>query len=393
MDLAALKKEARASTTSATRLLALSQLDDALAKYIAKLKHAPVSVLDVLVKHANTSVQLAVANNSAASAQALTYLGGHGKFTILKAVAKNPSTPAATLIALASHKQLSVREALLEHPALPSAVLDVLATQADLWRFYLCMRQGSQLGPNAIRSLLSAGTTERRGVALYAPLSPELTQELFDDDAPSVRVAIVTNKSLTKLASWQQKLLTHEDEKTRAAFARNQTSQAFAEQFVSDPSALVRAASVGHLRAKPEHLARLARDSSELVRAAVAGRFFGLSTELITLLAHDSSPFVRAHVAQNRDAPEAILAKLAQDEHELVRFAACCNSDCPTETLEQLSSDSSERVFHFEADPITKSPELKVTIAERAAAHLEQRRNPRSAERYPQPHLNVLFKD
>jgi len=90
-------------------------------------------------------------------------------------------------------------------------------------------------------------------------------------------------------------------------------------------------------------LEKLAKDSKNTVREAVAGNHSTPSTTL-TLLAKDREIFVRRNVASNPNTSREVLAELAKDDATLVIAALVENPNAPKDLLDKLASDSSETV-------------------------------------------------
>lgn len=369
MDVAALKKEAKSKKTAASRL-------------------------EQLARHSDTSIQLAVANNPSAPASALEYLGGHGKFNILKAVAKNPNTPDNILEKLATHKQETVLEALLERSHLPLAAVEALGQRLPpTRRWWLPWKFASVVmsKPALLEKFLTDPDDRvRQSAAEHLPLSDAHFEQLLNDPKPFVRAMLYQNASLMTDANKAMRLLAHPDEMTRAAVAQQSLSATDIQRFVNDASPYVRAAVVRQLHITEAQLEKLANDPDAKVRGAISGRFFSTPVHLLERLSKDPEPYVRAGVAQNGSSTEGMLEHLSHDENEIVRFAVVCNSEVSEDTLERLSLDTSPTRFKLQE---YGKPDQELTIAERAKEHLRQKRQPKSAESFPQPFLTELFAD
>ncbi len=372
MDIAALKKEAKSKKTSSKRL-------------------------EELARHADTSVQLAVANNPNTPSAALEYLGGHGKYTILKAVAKHPNTPDNILEKLSTHKHEAVLEALTERSSLPLAAVEALSQRLPPTRRWWLPKNFSNviMSKPALLEKFLTDLDDRvlQSAAEYLPLSDAHFEQLLNNPKPFVRARLFQNATLMTDIHKRMRLLAHPDEMTRAAVAQQSLSLSDIERFINDPSPHVRAAVVGQMQISEAQLETLSHDPNTKVRGAVSGRFFSTPGHLLERLSHDPEPFVRAGVARNSDSTLGVLEHLARDANEIVRFAVTCNHNAPEKVLEDLARDTSARKFKLEGDRVTKIPEQELTIAERAAQHLQQKRYPKNAESYPQPLLTELFTD
>ena len=318
MDSSAAKKEAKSKKTAPARLLELS-------------------------RHADPSVQLAVAKNPNTPVAALEYLSGHGKLTILKAVAGNPSTPPAILERLALHKQHTVCEVVASNLRTPLATLERLAVHPKgTIRKALTSNRALAL---AILETLSRDADEsvRYGVAGNHQCSPVLLEQLALDESTDVRsvVAVSYNTPLEVVRK-----LAHDPE----ALVRGRTvyrlvkdrQEDLLERLLFDESHDVRVELTVHAESMS---AQLASDPDDDIRERIARRN-DLDTATLKQLLKDPRARVRRTLAHNKTTPTPIfmLEALCADPDRHVRWQVANNNAVTPAILERLAEDQNENV-------------------------------------------------
>jgi hypothetical protein len=340
MDVAALKKEARAKGTSARRLLELAAMDVSLSRLVAKAKRTPTSVLEKLSRSSDTSTQAAVASHSNTPSTVLSYLGGHGKYTILKAVAKNPHTPDEVIEKLATHKHSAVREAVACREVLPEAIAVRLAKDPELAIRMMLIRENRT---DAVWQILAKDSDPRvRGsVAKISTLSDNLLESFFGDPSQGVRASLGLN---FKLASRPD----------------------FVDRLLNDADPVVRTTAYRH--GKIQHYLRMSSDANVNVRAEAAlslnknllnhNDSDTLLKDLFTKFAKDPDPEVRMALTENDQCLADTLIQLATDPDERVRYGVTTNNQTPRVAFEILLKDKSKTRFSMFGEPSPKGQTL-----------------------------------
>jgi hypothetical protein len=367
MNLDELKKEAKSKKTSAARL-------------------------EELARHSDTSIQLAVANNPNANAATLEYLSGHGMWNILKAVAKNPSMPSSAQIRLARHKQVSVREMLVQRSDLAPETLEALARDTEVNLVDLVMHYNAHLRslPQVLEAFVTSPVASaRRGAARFAPVTSDQFERLFKDSDPH----IVGNLYFSPYSSpeQRQRVRNHQNPEVRCMIVKRggfEFSVAELEKASRDSSPIVRAALAGQKPLMPHLLNKLSHDPDPEVRSVIVARFISAWDADLDSFSEELHPWVRAEVAWQTHN-EALSFFLIEDSDLRVRLCLACNPKVPQDVLKELTKDDSPNVF--ELFGAGKSSPSSFTVAQRAELSIQQRLNAQPQEILPQPRLESMF--
>ena len=181
--------------------------DVALLKKEAKNKKTSPSRLEELARHADSSVQLAVAGNPNTPSATLENLGRSTKLSLLKAVARHGNTPLPVLERLARHQQVTVRlaVAVTESPFITEAMAFQLLSDADEGVRYAVLpipwRPRVNWNASAFFDLAAIDSSPlvRRRVALYCN-DPTILQRLLSDPDWAVVADCLGNPLLTASA-------------------------------------------------------------------------------------------------------------------------------------------------------------------------------------------------
>lgn len=163
------------------------------------------------------------------------------------------------------------------------------------------------------------------------------------------------------------------DDSVRAAVATNpQTPLPILEELLTDPSPLVRRACAQPLL-PAGHLATLASDTDPKVRAAACEHL--TDAHLLATAASDRKAEVRTAVAANPRTPTSVHAPLSHDKSKAVRRALAANPSADPAALEVLAADKVAEVresawLNPAAPTSVRIQALRTARTRRQAAHL-----------------------
>jgi len=163
------------------------------------------------------------------------------------------------------------------------------------------------------------------------------------------------------------------DDSVRAAVATNpRTPLPILEELLTDPSPLVRRA-CAHPLLPAGHLATLASDTDPKVRAAACEHL--TDAHLLDTAASDRKAEVRAAVAANPRTPAVVHALLSHDKSKAVRRALAANPSADPDALEVLAADKVAEVresawLNPAAPASVRIQALRTARTRRQAAHL-----------------------
>jgi hypothetical protein len=362
----------------------------------ALLREAPASLLVRLLKsdscpaeflawasaHPEEQVQLAVAMNAAAPAQAIEVLGksAHAK------VRESVSTPLAfdcDDMELQFEKAVIERLQSLDRYELEEAWLlgdiglsqwHVLPLEYRLHRvaggFWFTEGESvarllSQLGwsPTDVKARLPRFSSWKH-VARSNSTNAHTLELLATDTTPEIRKEVAANKSAS--SSLLEALSRDVDSTVRSSVAYNHSSSVnVLDALARDKHVDVRAFVAGNPNSSPQALEllsqdrksavrlevalnisttplileKLARDSDSAVRQ-MAARNPLTSTVALDALASDKAKQVRLEVASNRSASLLALSVLSTERDASIRSAVARNPSCPPAVLKKLARDS-----------------------------------------------------
>lgn len=215
--------------------------------------------------------------------------------------------------------------------------------------------------PKLLKLSKSKSVRDRVQVGLYKGTPAELLTILSGDQVTAVRFAVAKNLAtpedvLDKLAKDLEtpvreaalanesisvdslKSTDSEAGKINLASSKKVTFDVLAK-LAKDKSDYVRAAVAENKNSSSETLFELAKDKSDDVRRKVADNI-NSSQKTIKLLSQDKDYLVRGTVAQRENVQEEILTILSKDSDEWVRKLVAESKAAPEAILEELSRDS-----------------------------------------------------
>lgn len=294
----------------------------------------------------------------------LDELAGSEVVGIRRAVAANPHTTAATLTYLAEHaRDEKTQELIVRHPNVERPALDQLSgSEHKAVRYQVASHASADahvLAPLA----LDPESSVRSAAARNANASPAVLERLSGDRDPEVRAAVAGNittkpELLDKLSRGHGMVMaqvaknpsapaetlhrlfqdTTTGNQVRALVAGNSSAPTdIRAAAVDDADDWVREHAAGNNALTATELPKLARDSSQRVRRALARNRAAGST--LHMLGKDPDDFVRSTVAKNPAAAPELLRSLAADEFHAVRAGVASNPNTPRDVLERLVDD------------------------------------------------------
>ena len=297
--------------------------DVALLKKEAKNKKTSPSRLEELARHAELSVQFAVAGNPNTSSATLEYLGRSAKLVLLKAVAKHGNTPVIVLERLARHRQDTVRQAVAQWGQVSETLaLELLNDSSESSRFLLIER--SRHFPwNTLKLFQSAArdpsSLVRMVVARCANVSSVLEDLLSDADWTVVAEALGNHAlplvALTaKLESVFEQLNSGESWLNASRIVQRRDLPAhWLERFSNHPNATVRLWIAQNPNTPRETLLQLSRDRDWGVLTATAS-LPDLPEDVYVGYTKHREVFVRLALVANPAVPRTVLELLARDK-------------------------------------------------------------------------------
>jgi Leucine rich repeat variant len=297
--------------------------DVALLKKEAKNKRTNSSRLEELARHADPSVQLAVAGNPNATSATLEHLGRSVKLNLLKAVAKNPSTPTLVLERLARHQHATVRAAVAESPVMTEAIAVQLLGDAEenVRSAVLPTLRGVKWSTSAVFELAARDSSPLvRMRAAESCTDPNILQRALGDPDWRVVVESLRNPRLsaTALTVALEQHFDHLNEAGNWSVAshivmRHDLPAHWLERFSTHSNATVRLWVAKNQNTPRATLLQLARDRDWGVLSATAA-LPDLPEEVYLGYAKHREMFVRLALVANPSVPRSVLEQLARDK-------------------------------------------------------------------------------
>ena len=320
MDISALKKEAKHKKTSAARL-------------------------ELLARHSDSSVQLAVASNPNTPAQTLVYLGGHGRFNILKAVAKHPNTPSKVLEHLAHHKQASVCEVVARNAHTPASALEHLAGHPET-KVRCALALNSQAPLSVYEKLADDEASVRINLASRPHCPQQILETLSHDSNDTVRSVVAGRSELALNVLLRLSCDKSTQVRKSSIYSMHKLGQHEAlQRLAHDPEAELRL-KITELSPWRDTLHQhLITDPSAVVKEGLSRRN-DLTPEVVRELMLDPCPKVRRPLVFNKlePTPLFVLEYLLNDSDKDVRWQVAYNRYAPADLLKKLAKDTSSYV-------------------------------------------------
>ena len=288
----------------------LNEVPTALLVQISKKPECPAGFLIWASSHPDKKVQLSVAMNAKAPAEALERLRESAHPSVRESVSSAAS-------GLAADPEMLFREAVRERLAAltPEEVQEAWAKR------YIGVPQFREL---SLIARLQVADAENHVMPLAG--------------------AVAANPNLPVLLSVQllELLAQFGDPSVRASVAQNpNTPVAVLKALAKDKKEFVRSSVARNPNTPVAVLEALAKDKGEGVRSSVA-RNPNTPVALLEALAKDEDWDVRSSVAQNPNTRVAVLEALAKDKDEDVRYWVAENPNTPVALLEALAKDKDE---------------------------------------------------
>ena len=335
----------------------LNEVPTALLVQISKKPECPAGFLIWASSHPDKKVQLSVAMNAKAPAEALERLRESAHPSVRESVSSAAS-------GLAADPEMLFREAVRERLAAltPEEVQEAWAKRyigvPQFRELSLIARLQVADAENHVMPLAGAVAANPN---LPVLLSVQLLELLAQFGDPSVRASVAQNpntpvavlKALTKVSS------------ARDSVAGNpNTPVALLNALAKDKKWTIRRSVAKKPNTPAALLEALAKDEDSSVRSSVAENP-STPVALLEALAKDKEWYVRSSVAKNPNTPVALLEPLAKDKDKdaYVRSSVAENSNTPVALLKALAKDKGWDVRLY----VARNPNTSVAVLEALA--------------------------